>query len=45
MERPTERAIEYIENNNLQKKLEQQTIDMWREVENKFKTIRKTKER
>lgn len=40
-----ERAIEYIENNTLQKKLEQQTIDMWREVENKFKTIRKTKER
>jgi RecA/RadA recombinase len=39
------RAVDHIEENNLQLELRKQTIDLWLEIEAKFKQIRKPKVR
>jgi len=36
-------AIKYIEDNNLQKRLKDRIVDLWEEIENKFKINRKVK--
>lgn len=38
-------AIQYIEKNNLQKKLKKRTVELWYEIEDKFKINRKSKVR
>jgi RecA/RadA recombinase len=38
-------AIQYIEKNNLQDGLKEQTIDLWEEIESKFNQNRQTKKR
>ena len=43
--RGMDQAIEYIENNSLQNKLKEEVINLWEEVESKFKVERKRKER
>lgn len=40
-----EKAILYIESENLQAKLKDKTIEIWNEIEDKFKVSRKPKER
>jgi protein RecA len=40
-----ERAIAYIEENELQRELKIRTIAMWREIQEKFKTVRQSKAR
>lgn len=42
---PINVAIQYIENNNLEKALKEQTIDLWEEIEKKFEAKRNTKVR
>jgi len=39
------KAIEYVETNNLQDTLKNEVIDLWEEIENKFKVERTRKER
>jgi RecA/RadA recombinase len=43
--RNLDRAIQYIEDNKLQDKLREITINLWEEIESKFKTERKPKVR
>jgi len=40
-----EKAIIYIEENNLQSQLKQEVIALWEEIESKFVVIRKQKTR
>lgn len=38
-----DQAIKYIESNNLEKELEDETIEIWNEIEEKFNSVRKPK--
>jgi hypothetical protein len=38
-------AIQYVEKNNLESKLKEQVIDLWEEIEDKFKKSTRSRKR